>query len=38
MSEIETLLADIRACRICAAHLPHGPRPVLRASAGHPRA
>jgi len=24
------LLADIRACRICAADLPHGPRPVLR--------
>jgi uracil-DNA glycosylase len=27
------LLRDIRACRICADHLPHGPRPVLRARA-----
>jgi uracil-DNA glycosylase len=25
------LLKDIRACQICAAHLPHDPRPVLRA-------
>lgn len=27
------LLREIRACRQCAAHLPLGPRPVLRASA-----
>jgi len=27
-----TLLARIRACRICAAHLPLGPRPVVQAS------
>jgi len=27
------LLADVRACRICAAALPAGPRPVLQASA-----
>ncbi len=27
------LLRDIRACRICEAHLPLGPRPVLRAGA-----
>ena len=26
------LLAEVRACRICAAHLPLGPNPVLRAS------
>lgn len=26
------LLAEARACRVCAAHLPSGPRPVLRAS------
>jgi uracil-DNA glycosylase len=26
------LLAEIRACRLCAAHLPHGTRPVLRIS------
>ncbi len=30
---MEKLLADVRACRICEAHLPHGPRPVLQASA-----
>jgi uracil-DNA glycosylase len=27
----DRLLKDIRACRICAEHLPHEPRPVLRA-------
>ncbi|WP_146906964.1 uracil-DNA glycosylase family protein [Arenimonas daejeonensis] len=32
-SELDTLLLDIRACRLCEAHLPLGPRPVLRASA-----
>lgn len=30
---LECLLRDIRACRICEAHLPLGPNPVLRASA-----
>ena len=29
---LERLLADIRQCRICAAHLPHAPRPVLSAT------
>ena len=29
---LAALLAEIRACRHCAAHLPLGPRPVLRAS------
>ncbi|HVO15680.1 MAG TPA: uracil-DNA glycosylase family protein [Alphaproteobacteria bacterium] len=29
---LDALLAEVRACRICAAHLPLGPRPVLRAS------
>lgn len=24
------LLAEVRACTLCAAHLPHGPRPVLQ--------
>ncbi len=34
MSEaLDTLLAGIRACRLCEAHLPLGPHPVLRASA-----
>jgi uracil-DNA glycosylase len=32
-SELDRLLTDIRACRICEASLPFGPRPVLRASA-----
>ncbi len=30
---LETLVKEARACRVCAAHLPHGPRPVLRAAA-----
>ncbi len=32
-SSLSALLAEIRACRACAPHLPLGPRPVLRASA-----
>ena len=31
-AELEGLLAAIRACTICAAHLPLGPRPVLAAA------
>lgn len=32
MSErLDALLAEIRACRVCAGSLPHAPRPVLRA-------
>lgn len=31
-ARLEALLAEARACRVCAAHLPLGPRPVLRAS------
>lgn len=34
MSELERLLAEIRACRACAASLPHEPRPVVVARAG----
>jgi uracil-DNA glycosylase len=30
---LETALAAARACTLCAAHLPLGPRPVLRAAA-----
>ncbi|WP_019139812.1 uracil-DNA glycosylase family protein [Noviherbaspirillum massiliense] len=26
------LLSEIRACQVCEAHLPHGPRPVVQAS------
>src|SRR6516164_3778146 len=29
---LAALAAEIRACRVCAAHLPLGPRPVFRAS------
>lgn len=30
---LDTTLAEIRACRICAPHLPHAPRPIVQA--GH---
>ncbi|MDC8830675.1 uracil-DNA glycosylase family protein [Alteromonas sp. chi3] len=30
--ELPTLLTDIRACRLCAGHLPQPPRPVVHAS------
>ena len=33
MSRLDTLLQEIRACRVCEAALPLGPRPILRASA-----
>lgn len=33
-TDLEALLAEVRACRHCEAHLPLGPRPVLRARAG----
>lgn len=29
---LDTLLQDVRACRLCAEHLPLGPRPVVRAA------
>lgn len=32
MSDLDLALAEARACRLCAADLPLGPRPVLRAS------
>jgi uracil-DNA glycosylase len=31
-AQFRRLLAEVRACRICEAHLPNPPRPVLRAS------
>lgn len=31
-TELDVLLAEIRACRLCEGRLPLGPRPVLRAS------
>jgi uracil-DNA glycosylase len=30
---LEAVLKEIAACRVCAAHLPHEPRPVVRAGA-----
>jgi len=30
-TDLDQLLADIRACRHCADHLPLGPRPIIRA-------
>lgn len=30
---MDTLLAEIRSCNVCATHLPLGPRPVVQASA-----
>ncbi len=33
MSGLDRLLSEVRACRVCAAELPLGPRPVLRAAA-----
>ena len=33
MPSLNELLTDIRACTICADHLPHGPRPIVQASA-----
>lgn len=32
-TEVDTVLAQIRACRICEAELPMGPRPVVQAAA-----
>ena len=31
--DFDRLLAEIRACRVCAPSLPHGPRPVVQAGA-----
>ena len=30
MPSVASLLDEVRACRLCAAHLPEGPRPVLQ--------
>jgi uracil-DNA glycosylase len=32
--KLDALLREIRACTVCAAHLPLGPRPVVRGRAG----
>ncbi len=31
---LDRLLRDIRGCAVCAAHLPHGVRPIVQAGAG----
>ena len=36
MDTVNTLLDEVRACRLCAAHLPLGPRPVLQLAAAAP--
>lgn len=33
LSDLEALLAEVRACTLCAEHLPLGPRPVLHVAA-----
>ncbi|MFM9879339.1 MAG: uracil-DNA glycosylase family protein, partial [Burkholderiaceae bacterium] len=33
MQSLDALLTQVRACTLCAAHLPLGPRPVLQAGA-----
>jgi uracil-DNA glycosylase len=33
MTALDKLLCQARSCTVCAPHLPHGPRPVLRAAA-----
>lgn len=33
-SDFDQLLAEIRACRVCAPFMPHAPRPVVQASPG----
>jgi len=33
MSRLDRLLAEVRACTLCAPHLPEGPRPVVAAEA-----
>lgn len=30
-TDLDRLLAEIRSCRHCEAHLPHGPRPIVQA-------
>jgi uracil-DNA glycosylase len=34
IDEFAALLKEVRACRLCAEHLPLGPRPVLRMTSG----
>ena len=33
MASLDKLLKEIRACRVCAAQMPHAPRPVIQAAA-----
>jgi uracil-DNA glycosylase len=36
VTDLDALLADVRACRLCADHLPLGPRPVVQLDAAAP--
>ncbi|WP_432261001.1 uracil-DNA glycosylase family protein [Cupriavidus sp. TMH.W2] len=33
-ASLDALLKEVRACRVCAPHLPLGPRPIVRVGAG----
>lgn len=33
-SDLDPLLREIRACRVCAAFMPHEPRPIVQATSG----
>jgi uracil-DNA glycosylase len=35
-SELDPLLSEIRACRVCADAMPHEPRPIIQAAASAP--
>jgi len=34
IADLPATLAEVRACMVCAPHLPHGPRPVVQLGAG----
>src|SRR5580698_11269386 len=34
MADLDATLAEVRACTVCAAHLPLGPRPIVQLGAG----
>lgn len=36
MERLENLLAEVRACTVCAASLPSGPRPIVQVGTGAP--
>jgi uracil-DNA glycosylase len=34
MTKLDTAFAEVRACTVCSAHLPLGPRPIIRGTTG----